>query len=252
MTPSTPRPQSPPPTERVLPPPPRRLARHPERPGRRPSLSRQAIVDAAIAVLDESGVSGLSMRGVAQKLGAGVASLYGHVSGREELLELVFDELVGQVPLPTPDPACWREQVTEMLRGLRRVLMSHRDAALAGLGRVPTSPQTLAAAEVMVATLRLGGLSDRVVALGLDQLTLYVSACAFEDSLMQQSAMDPAEVRRYFEEVHAFYEALPSAHFPVLASIAPEMTSANGDERFEFGLAAMLAGLEAMSQRTDP
>jgi AcrR family transcriptional regulator len=238
MSPSTPQ----------LPTPPRRPARHPERPGRRPSLSRPAIVAAAIAVLDESGVSGLSMRGVAQQLGAGVASLYGHVSGREELLELVFDELVGQVPLPTPDPACWREQVTEMLHGLRRVLMAHRDAALAGLGRVPTSPQTLAAAEVLVATLRLGGLSDRVVALGLDQLILYVSACAFEDSL-QQTAMDPAEVRRYFEEVHTFYAALPSAQFPVLASIAPEMTSANGDERFAFGLATMIAGLEAMNGR---
>jgi AcrR family transcriptional regulator len=241
MDPSTPR----------LPTPPRRLVRQPERAGRRPSLTRDAIVSAAIAVLDESGVSGLSMRRVAQKLEAGVASLYGHVSGKEELLELVFDELVGQVPLPTPDPACWREQVTEMLRGLRRVLMAHRDAALAGLGRIPTSPQTLAAAEVLVATLRLGGLSDRVVALGLDQLILYVSACAFEDS-MQQTAMDPADVRRYFEEVHAFYEALPSAQFPVLASIAPEMTAADGDERFEFGLATMLAGLEAMSRRTEP
>jgi AcrR family transcriptional regulator len=202
-------------------------------------------------VLDESGVSGLSMRGVAQQLGAGVASLYGYVSGREELLELVFDELVGQVPLPTPDPARWREQIYEMLGGLRRVLMSHRDAALAGLGRIPTSPQTLAAAEVMVATLRLGGLSDRVIALGLDQLILYVSACAFEDSLMEQWEMDQADVRRYYEEVHAFYEALPSAQFPVLASIAPEMTTANGDERFEFGLQAMVAGLEAMSRRGD-
>jgi AcrR family transcriptional regulator len=241
MDPSTPR----------LPTPPRRLVPQPERAGRRPSLTRDAIVSAAIAVLDESGVSGLSMRRVAQKLEAGVASLYGYISGKEELLELVFDELVGQVPLPTPDPACWREQVTEMLRGLRRVLMAHRDAALAGLGRIPTSPQTLAAAEVLVATLRLGGLSDRVVALGLDQLILYVSACAFEDS-MQQTAMDPADVRRYFEEVHAFYEALPSAQFPVLASIAPEMTAADGDERFEFGLATMLAGLEAMSRRTEP
>jgi AcrR family transcriptional regulator len=215
-----------------LPTPPRRLVPQPERAGRRPSLTRDAIVSAAIAVLDESGVSGLSMRRVAQKLEAGVASLYGYISGKEEL-------------------ACWREQVTEMLRGLRRVLMAHRDAALAGLGRIPTSPQTLAAAEVLVATLRLGGLSDRVVALGLDQLILYVSACAFEDS-MQQTAMDPADVRRYFEEVHAFYEALPSAQFPVLASIAPEMTAADGDERFEFGLATMLAGLEAMSRRTEP
>jgi AcrR family transcriptional regulator len=231
-----------------LPAAPRRLTRHSERLGRRPTLSLEAIVTAAIAVLDESGVSGLSMRRVAERLGTGAASLYGYVSGREELLELVYDELVGHVPLPTPDPEHWREQVFEMLRGLRDVLMSHRDAALAGLGRIPTSPQTLAAAEVLVATLRMGGPTDRVVALGLDQLILYVSACAFEDGLLKQTGMDPEEVQRYFAEVHAFYGALPRAQFPVLASVAEEMTSADGDERFEFGLAAFVAGLEAMSR----
>jgi hypothetical protein len=68
---------------------------------------------------------------------------------------------------------------------------------------------------------------------------------------MQQTQVDPADVRRYFEEVHAFYEALPSAQFPVLASIAPEMPSANGDERLEFGRKALVAGLEATSRRAD-
>jgi hypothetical protein len=155
------------------------------------------------------------------------------------------------VPLPTPDADHWREQVFEMLRGLRRVLLSHRDAALAGLGRIPTSPKTLAAAEVLVSTLRLGGLSDRVIALGLDQLILYVSACAFEDGLLQQTGMDPDEVQRYYADVHAFYQALPSEQFPVLASIAPEMTSADGEERFDFGIASFVAGLEAMSRRGD-
>jgi AcrR family transcriptional regulator len=231
-----------------LPAPPRRPSRHVDRPGRRPTLTLEAIVKAAIAVLDESGVVGLSMRRVAERLGTGAASLYGYVSGREQLLELVFDELVGQVPLPTPDPERWREQVFEMLRDLRAVLMSHRDAALAGLGRIPTSPQTLAAAEVLVATLRTGGLSDRVVAIGLDQLILYVSACAFEDGLLKQAGMRPEEVAQYFADVHAFYEALPPAQYPVLASVANEMTSADGDERFEFGIAAFVAGLETMSR----
>ena len=101
-----------------LPAAPRRLARHSERPGRRPTLSLDAIVAAAIAVLDEAGVTGLSMRRVAEHLGTGAASLYGYVSGREELFELVYDELVGQVPLPTPDPEHWREQVFEMLRSV--------------------------------------------------------------------------------------------------------------------------------------
>ena len=49
-------------------------------------------------------MAGLSMRKVAQRLNTGAASLYAYVSGKDELLELVFDELIGQVPLPEPDP----------------------------------------------------------------------------------------------------------------------------------------------------
>jgi hypothetical protein len=57
-------------------------------------------------------------------------------------------------------------RVHRKLRDLRDILASHTDAALAGLGRVPTASQTLAAAEVLTATLRAGGLTDRVIALG--------------------------------------------------------------------------------------
>ena len=226
----------------ALPSPPR-FPRPAKRPSRRTALTVEAIVAAAIEVLDEAGVVGLSMRRVADRLGTGAASLYAHVTGKDELLELVFDELVGQVPLPEPDPLIWREQVRQMLRDLRAVLSSHRDAALAGLGRIPTSPKTLAAAETLVATLRAGGLSDRAVALGLDQLTLYVSAEAFEEGLME-------EVQRYYDEVHDFYRRLPADRFPVLASIAADMTGPDGEERFEFGLDVLIAGLESVSAGT--
>ncbi len=233
--------------ESALPSPPRTPRRR-ERPTRRTALTVEAIVAAAIEVLDETGVSGLSMRGVAQRLGTGAASLYAHVSGKEELLELVFDELVGRMPLPEPDPACWREQLHQMAGDLRQILISHRDVALAGLGRIPSSPKVLAAAEVVVAVMRSGGLSDRVLALGLDQLMLYVAASAFEDSLYEHRGLNDEELARYFEDVHAFYQRLPTDRFPVLASIADPMTGPDGDERFAFGLDAMLAGFEAMSR----
>jgi len=233
----------------ALPPPPR-FPRPSKRPTRRTALTVEAIVAAAIEVLDEAGVAGLSMRRVADQLGTGAASLYAHVTGRDELLELVFDELVGQVSLPEPDPKIWREQVRQMLRDLRAVLISHRDAALAGLGRIPTSPKVLVAVETLVATLRAGGLSDRAIALGLDQLTLYVSADAFEEGLMQHGGMSPEELQRYYEDAHAFYMRLPATRFPVLASIADEMTRPDGDERFEFGLDVLIAGLEAVSAGT--
>jgi AcrR family transcriptional regulator len=189
-------------------------------------------------------VAGLSMRRVAEHLGAGVASIYAHVSGKDELLELVFDALVGQVPLEEPDPRRWREQVHRMLWDLRNILASHTDAALAGLGRLPTSPQTLAAAETLAATLRAGGLPDRVIALGIDQLMLYVSACAFEAGLFQRGGLSPEQLERYFADAHAFYAALPVDRFPVLTAVAPDMFGHEADERFEFGIRVLLAGLE--------
>jgi hypothetical protein len=79
-----------------------------------------------------------------------------------------------------------------------------RDAALAGLGRVPTTLKTLAAAETLAAVLRAGGLSDRVVALGLDQLVLHVSATALEESIYQQRDMTPNELAQYFADVRGF------------------------------------------------
>ena len=138
----------------ALPAAPPRVARRRPAAGRKPTLSVPVIVAAAIEVLDEAGYAGLTMRRVADRLGTGAASLYAHVSGREELLELVFDALVGQVKLEEPDPARWREQVHRLMRDLRDILASHTDAALAGLGRVPTTPQTLAAAEVLTGVLR--------------------------------------------------------------------------------------------------
>jgi AcrR family transcriptional regulator len=209
------------------------------------------IVAAAIAVVDESGMQQLSMRQVAERLGTGAASLYGYVSSKGQLLELVFDELVGQVPLTEPDPARWREQVVEMMSDLRRVLVAHRDAALAGLGRIPTSDKTLRAAEALVATLRAGGLDERAVALGMDQLVLYVCADAFEESVLVDAGMDPHAVAAYHAQVHTFFEALPAVQFPVLASLANALTSPDGDERFAFGLDVLLSGLEAVGRRRE-
>lgn len=221
-------------------------------PRRRTALTVPAIVDAALEVLDAEGVGGLSMRRVAERLGTGPASLYAHVSGKDELLELVFDELVGRIPLPEPDPRRWQEQTRELMRELRRALAAHRDIALAGLGRIPTTPKTLAAAELVTTLLKTGGLSDRVVALGLDQLVLHVCATALEESRYRHSGMTATQLTRYFEDVHAFYRALPADRFPVLASIAPDMTGHDGDERFEFALDMIIYGLEEVDRRDRP
>jgi AcrR family transcriptional regulator len=229
----------------VIPSPPRTHRRR--RPTRRTALTLDAIVAAAIETLDEAGVAGLTMRRVAEQLGTGAASLYAHVSGRDELLELVFDELVGEVPLPEPRADRWREQLRQMLLELYRALTAHADAALAGMGRVPTSPRALDATERMTLLMSLGGLTERVIALGIDQLALFVCATAFEDGILERSGMTPEDEARYWADLHAFLDNLPADRFPAMARVRPHMAGHGDLERFEFGLDAMLAGLQALS-----
>ena len=59
-------------------------------PAMRPVLSRDRIVTAAVEIVDAEGPDALTMRAVARRLGAGTMSLYRHVSGREELLDLAL------------------------------------------------------------------------------------------------------------------------------------------------------------------
>jgi AcrR family transcriptional regulator len=219
------------------------------RPTRRTAHTREAIVAAAIDVLDEAGTSGISMRRVAERLGTGAASLYAHVSGKEELLELVFDELAGQVRLPTPDRLRWREQIHEIFSDWRAILVAHRDVALVGLAWIPTTPNMLQASETVVAILRAGGLTDRIVSLAADQLAMYVAADAFEEGLLEVRGLSPDGAARYYEDAHDFYRALPADLYPTLAALTDDIIRPDGEERFSFGLDALIAGFEALTAR---
>jgi AcrR family transcriptional regulator len=191
------------------------------------------------------------MRRVAEELGTGPASLYAYVAGKDELLELVFDELAGQVKIPQPDPGRWRDQVHQVLSDFRQVLIDHRGSALSGLGRIPTTPKMLHATDALAAILHAGGLPDRIVALGLDQLLLFVCADAFEDGILESTGMTSDEIGLYYRDVHAFYTHLPADRYPTLARVGPDMVDLDVD-RFAFGLDVLLAGLTAMATGAVP
>ena len=105
-------------SDEPLPPPPWHKA---PRAARRRQLTRDTIVDAALAVLDREGLDAVSMRRVAQELQTGAALLYQHVGGKEELVALVFDRITGEIPIPpAPDPARWQEQLREAITDVWR------------------------------------------------------------------------------------------------------------------------------------
>jgi AcrR family transcriptional regulator len=89
-------------------------------PARRRALSQDLIIDTALELLGKGSLNTVSMRSVAQALDTGPASLYAHVSSKEELHELMLDRLLGQLPRPEPDPNIWTEQILEMARAQLR------------------------------------------------------------------------------------------------------------------------------------
>ena len=80
-------------------------------------LTRPLIVDAAERVLDEVGLEAFGMRAVADDLATGVASLYRHVSGKTELLDLVLDRTLEA--LPVRGDGTWRDVLEDLARSLR-------------------------------------------------------------------------------------------------------------------------------------
>ena len=102
-----------------------------------------AIVDAALEILDADGVDALTIRRLGQELGTGAASLYWHVASKDELCERVYDRIMGEIELPEPDPAHWEDQLKDLARQAYRVMLSHNDAVRLSIGRPPAGANTL-------------------------------------------------------------------------------------------------------------
>jgi len=206
-------------------------------------LTRQAIVTAALHVLDEAGLDGLSMRRVADELGTGAASLYWHVADKERLIHLMLDRVMGEIELPEPDPTRWEEQVREFARAGREMFRRHRDIGLASLGRVPMGPNLIRIMEWLLAVLRGAGIPDRPATWFADLLALIAAAQSIEDDLATTG--DDEAIAHMGE----YLAALPADRFPNLAAVTFEMVAGGADDRFEFGLELLLRGLASFVEK---
>jgi AcrR family transcriptional regulator len=210
----------------------------------RTPITRDAIVDAAIAVMDRDGVDGLSMRRVAEELDTGAASLYWHVKNKEELLQLIFERTTQEVPLPEPDPSRWQEQVRQLAYDVRDLMRRHRDLARISLGRIPSGPTIARIAEWSFRLLRPVGIPDQAIAYAGDLLALYVGAVQFEQGLGLASPtgeeLPPEQIVGMLRE---YLLALPDDQYPNTRRAAGLLLNTDEDARFAFGVETIIRGL---------
>jgi AcrR family transcriptional regulator len=227
---------------------PTRSAARPRRAPRVRALTLDAIAATALRVVDEEGLDAMTMRRVAQELGTGAASLYAYVDNKERLLELVIDRALGELEPPPTGDGPWQEQLKAGLREVRALFARHRDLARASFARIPLGENALRASEWMIATLRRGELPTDVIAYACDLLPLYVTAIAYEESIYAGERVSADQLADYVTEMRSYFESLPTSRFPNVVAFAAALTAgAQGDERFEFGLEVLIAGLASMA-----
>ena len=218
-------------------------------------LSVERIVDVAIEQMREHGYDAVTMRSIAKELGTGPASLYAHVANREELDQLVIGRVSSQWRVPEPDPERWAEQLREALHDLAALMRAHPGVARCSMGMIPTTAGTLLPTERMLALLRTGGVSEQDAAWFIDIATLYVGGTVVEEDIWRargsESHLDPEEVteEKVVGRVRELFASLPEDHFPTIRSMAVALTTGSGEERFDFGLDLLIAGLQARASR---
>ena len=214
-------------------------------PGRRRAkqpLTRDRIVAAALAILDQDGLDAVTTRRVAEALDTGSASLYAHVANRDELIELMVDRVAEDIHVPAPDPARWQDQIRDYARHAQQVWSAHADLARASLATMPTGPGRLQVIEGLLAILRAAGLPDQVAAWAVDRLQIYIDSDVYEGWLYEVKVRQGLNVEQYVASIREYFRALPPDRFPLISSLA-DTIMASGEERFEFGLDLFIRGL---------
>lgn len=229
------------------------------RPRRNPrsTLTREQIVAEALRLLDSEGIGALSMRKLAAGLGAGATSLYWHVANRDELIELILDEIYAEIDLPDADEAQdWRAATRRSAHSMRATILRHRwvVSVLDHLVTAHLGPNQTRMAERMLALLETAGFPLPEAERTLNTISAYVIGVAIGEAAMHnwldrhgQTAQD--WIDSAMQQAKQATQDSPRLR-EVVTSYEDKDPQKAQEEDFEYGLERVLDGLQARLDAT--
>ncbi|GIG29491.1 TetR/AcrR family transcriptional regulator [Cellulomonas marina] len=214
--------------------------------GRRPALTRDRVLAAALALADADGIEPLTIRRLAAALDVKPMTLYHHVPGKEAILDGLVDLVFAEVEDPPTDVG-WREALRVRCHALRAVLRRHPWAVPLLETRTTPGPATLRHHDAVLGTLRRGGLSLPLTAHAYAVLDSYVYGFALQEATLP--VHDDADLPALAE---AIVGGLPPGAFPHLVELTTQHVLQPGyafGDSFAFGLDVLLDGIEEAAAR---
>lgn len=200
--------------------------------GVRAPLSRERISRAAVELIDQDGLEGLSMRKLGNKLGVEAMSLYHYVSSKDDLLDAVTADLLGEIEIPEVMDGRWDLAYKEGNRLLHRLLTRHPRALPLFARRSPLAfPQGLEVALNAFDNLKSVGLTGPQIHIALHTSYCFVVGHATEAARLagDEAAVVPGEL----------------ASRDSVEDVVRAGQRSSDDAIFEAGLDCLVAGISA-------
>jgi AcrR family transcriptional regulator len=207
-------------------------------------LSRELVLRTAVAYADRHGIEGLSMRKLADELGAGAMSLYHYVPNKEVLIDGMVDIVFGEIEPPSFE-LDWKTAMRRRAHSTRDALNRHRWAVGLMEGRNSTGEASIEVREAILGCLRRAGFSvaETIQAYSVQDAYIYGFALQ-ERSLPFEDAEESTEMAAATTQGVADI----AERYPYLAEVVAGHVATVGydfGESFEYGLELILDGLDA-------
>ncbi|MFG3251701.1 TetR/AcrR family transcriptional regulator [Streptomyces sp. NPDC048187] len=215
-------------------------------PSNRPvPLDRERIVAAAVALADEGGLAAVSLRKVAARLGAGPMRLYGFISTKDELFDLMVDAVHAEI-LPEERPGDWREALATLAHRTRRAALRHEWLADLLGGRPALGPNGLAVSETTLAA--LDGLADvDTVMRAVETVSAYFTGAIRREITDLRAERATGLSKSEWQRVRGPHvtRMLATGRYPALARAVHDGTHVDAEESFTTGLDWVLDAVAA-------
>jgi TetR/AcrR family tetracycline transcriptional repressor len=205
-------------------------------------LDRAAIVAAAITLLDEVGLDGLTVRRLAAVLGVQNPALYWHFRNKQQLLDEMADaiQLSGEYG-PPPDGERWQDWVIRRARQRRDLLLAHRDGARLVASSRPGT-MVLRKFDQELAAMTARGFTPVAAVRAITSVSHYITGFVLEEQAQQRrQAETPADESDATRRAQLTAVAAESA----LAAAIREGGDLQGEAAFEDGMGILVAGISA-------
>lgn len=217
----------------------------PEPPGRPAPLDRERIVAAAVALADAGGLEAVSLRKVAARLDAGPMRLYGYIGTKEELFDLMMDEVYAEI-LPEEPPGDWREALRGLAHRTRQAALRHEWLADLLGGRPALGPNAMAVSESTLAALDgLAGIDT--VARAVETVSAYSTGAIRREiaNLRAERATGLSKDDWQRASGPHLTRMLATGRFPALAKLVHDGTHIDAETTFTTGLDWVLDAVAA-------